>query len=208
VIELHNFLRFSIPRPKKGADAYINRDADNMHFFKGYSHRVITLPSRLFHVGIHWKKLAKTAPAAFILLTGMHRTFLTIVVTLLLAVTAGTRAGVVLDFWHSYTPPSTGTRHHNFHLTNYKRGLFFGSCGISTRSLRWGYTFDLEGDGPVYSPGRVTVTDEDFRSLTVAAGTITIDEKKMTAIIDLAIEQAGTTNRFAGNGTYRIKKSK
>jgi len=122
--------------------------------------------------------------------------------------TAPVRAGTVLDFWHDYTPPQTDEKHHGFHLANYKRGLFFGSCGISTRSLQWGFTCDLAGDGPVYEAGKLTLTGEDLKPIKIVAGRITIDGKQTTAVITLEVEQAGRTNQFIGNGTYRIKPLK
>jgi hypothetical protein len=66
------------------------------------------------------------------------------------------QAGTELDFWHSCAPPS-GPTHFSFHVANYKRGLFFGSCGISTRSLQWEYDVTLTGNGPVYQQDQIAV---------------------------------------------------
>ena len=119
-----------------------------------------------------------------------------------------TRAGTVLDFWHSYTPPQTTQPHYSFHLANYKRGLFFGSCGFSTRSQQWAFDVDLSGDGPVYEMGNMKISDDSLVKLNVVSGAITIDEKRTVATITLQVEQGGVTNQFTGNGNYAIVKLK
>ncbi len=115
-------------------------------------------------------------------------------------------AGTVLNFWHVYTPPLTGEPHYGFHLTDYKRGLFFGSCGISTRSLRWTYQFDLAGKREIYTPAQITLTTEVAMPVKIVSGRISVDAKQAKAEIALQIEQGGVTNAFVGNGTYSIIK--
>ncbi len=121
---------------------------------------------------------------------------------------AKAQAGTTLDFWHSYVPAEKRETHYGFHLTCYKRGLFFGSCGPSTKSLQWAFTFDLAGQGPVYPARQVSVSDDNSQPLRVVSGQVVIDEKRHTATIDLEVESAGRTNKFIGNGTYRIHRLK
>jgi hypothetical protein len=73
-------------------------------------------------------------------------------------VTTNIVAGTTLDFWHSYVRAQTQETHFGFHLSQYKRGLFWGSCGPSTKSLQWSFTFDLAGDGPIYATGQFSVS--------------------------------------------------
>jgi hypothetical protein len=121
-------------------------------------------------------------------------------------------AGTVLDFWHAYQHQPSGVTHFSFHIANYKRGLFFGSCGPSTRSLQWAYEVDLSGVGPVYGTNEITLST-DGRPLTVVAGTITISGKQDNATIQIQIQPPGTNYlgpalSFPGNGTHRISKLK
>src|SRR5438045_3700403 len=90
-------------------------------------------------------------------------------------------AGTVLDFWHSYAPPQTGQKHYSFRLTNYKRGLFFGSCGISTKSQQWAFNIDLAGDGPTYGKDQVSLSDDNAMPMAVVSGSVTIDGKQAFA---------------------------
>lgn len=129
-----------------------------------------------------------------------------IIIAAVLGATGVARAGTVLDFWHSYTPPQTGQKHWSFHLTNCKRGIFFGSCGISTKSLRWAYQFDLTGDGPDYAPSGIQLTDGDLKPVRIVAGKVVIGDRQGRAVVDLEVEQGGVTNRFIGNGTFKIRK--
>src|SRR5580765_4843427 len=69
-------------------------------------------------------------------------------------------AGTTLDSWHSYVHAQTRERHYGFHLAQCKRGIFWGSCGPSTKSLQWSFTFDLAGDGPVYDAKRISISDD------------------------------------------------
>jgi hypothetical protein len=120
---------------------------------------------------------------------------------------AEAHAEIKLDFWHSYTHQPSGVTHYSFHIASYKRGLFFGSCGPSTRSLQWEYDIDLSGNAPIYHKDQMTITSEGKR-VEVESGTITIDPKQRETTIDLRVKgPAGVTN-FFGNGTHRIGKLK
>jgi hypothetical protein len=122
----------------------------------------------------------------------------------LLTLTA--RGGTETSLWHAYTPPS-GEPHHAFMLSCYKRGIFFGSCGPSTRSLQWRYTFDLKGTGPRFTPDRIELkTEEGIAAFPAVTGEVLVDDKKKTARITLKILQAGMTNDFIGNGIYTLRE--
>ena len=125
-----------------------------------------------------------------------------------LLIAANIFAGTTLDFWHSYVHAQTGQTHHGFHLAKYKRGLFWGSCGPSTKSLQWSFNFDLAGGGPIYSSEQLSVSDDDGKQVHVISGQITTDLKRSTAKIAIVIESAGITNKFIGNGEYRIHEAK
>src|SRR4051812_30417450 len=73
--------------------------------------------------------------------------------------TTTARAGVEISLWHNYTPPS-GETHLAFHLTAYKRGIFFGSCGPSTHSFQWGYYIDMKGAGTRFNFDHIEITDD------------------------------------------------
>src|SRR6185369_5188827 len=91
-------------------------------------------------------------------------------------------AGTELRLWHTYTPPS-GESHHAFVLANYKRGIFIGSCGPSTRSLRWSYSIDMKGAGPRFTAEQIEIKDEaalEKAPVPAAAGEIVVDEQKKT----------------------------
>jgi hypothetical protein len=113
-------------------------------------------------------------------------------------------AGTTLDFWHPYVHAQTHERHYGFHLAQCKRGLFWGSCGPSTKSLQWSFTFDLAGDGPEYDAKQISISDDNGKSLRVVSGRLITTAKQSSAKIDLQIESGGRTNKFAGNGIYRI----
>lgn len=130
----------------------------------------------------------------------------------LLSAATNAQAGTELDFWHSYTHQPSGVTHFSFHIANYKRGLFFGSCGPSTRSLQWEYDVDLAGAGPVYKGEQITLRQEG-KQVPVASGTISVDAQQQHATIDLRTTQPGTNSpagatNFLGNGTHRIRKLK
>jgi len=125
----------------------------------------------------------------------------------LLSTPLGAPAATELDFWHSYTHQPSGITHYSFHIANYKRGLFFGSCGPSTRSLLWSYDVDLAGTGPSYRTNQIALTI-DGKSFPVLSGTIAIDLKQEKVIIDLQVERNGSAAPFVANGVHRINKSK
>jgi hypothetical protein len=123
---------------------------------------------------------------------------------LIMLTTARSFAGTTLDFWHSYTHAKTGDQHYAFTLASCKRGLFFGSCGISTRSQSWAFSFDLIGDGPVYTGDQLIVSDDGLKPVKIMSGGITMDAKHEYATINLQIDQGGAKREFVGNGRYHV----
>jgi hypothetical protein len=123
-------------------------------------------------------------------------------------VAPGVQGATTLDFWHSYRHAQAGETHYAFHLSQFKRGLFWGSCGPSTKSLQWSFNFDLAGEGPDYSAARVSVSDDNGQAVKIISGQVITDMKRMTAKIDIEFESGGHTNKFPGNGDYRIHKLK
>jgi hypothetical protein len=123
-----------------------------------------------------------------------------------LTVATSAFAGTTLDFWHSYVHAQDQQRHYGFHLAQYNRGLFVGSCGLSTKSLRWSFTFDLAGDGPAYDGNKISIADDNGKPVHIISGEVTLDAKRSSAKFQLQIESAGATNTFVGNGEYRIHK--
>jgi hypothetical protein len=126
----------------------------------------------------------------------------------LLAPTTILPAATTLNFWHSYIHALTREPHYGFHLDQFKRGLFWGSCGPSTKSLQWSFTFDLSGNGPVYDPKNICLSDDNGKTLQVVSGAITKTCERSIAKIDLQIETEGRTNNFIGNGTYQIHQAR
>lgn len=124
---------------------------------------------------------------------------------LLLSVLASAMAETKVDFWHSYVPPK-GAIHYSFQIASYKRGLFFGSCGPSTRSLLWEYDIDLTGPGPVYQKEQIVVR-ADLKPVEVTAGTIRVDTSSRQVTLDLHL-QSTSSIAFPGNGTYTTKALK
>ena len=125
---------------------------------------------------------------------------------------APVRAGTELNFWHSYLHQPDSVIHFSFHIANYKRGLFLGSCGPSTRSLQWGFDVDLAGPGPGYSRDQICIR-ADGKPVEVASGTVSITPNQQQATIALQLVQPGTNKpgtpiNFPGNGTHRIQKIK
>ncbi len=116
------------------------------------------------------------------------------------------RGETKLDFWHSYIQPN-GVLHYSFQIASYKRGIFFGSCGPSTRSLQWEYDIDLAGKGPVYQKEQIVITSEG-KPIEVLSGTITVDPKLNDATINLRVKVSGTGLSFPANGLHRIRKPK
>jgi hypothetical protein len=123
-------------------------------------------------------------------------------------VAASAFAATKLDFWHSYVHAQTKERHYSFHLAEYKRGLFWGSCGPSTKSLQWAFSFDLAGDGPVYSTRQFSVSDDNGKVVPIAFGQVATDVKRHTVKIDIEVVNGGLTNKFIGNGEYRIHQTR
>src|SRR5260370_23519409 len=103
---------------------------------------------------------------------------------------AEAHAETKLDFWHSYAHQPSGVTHYSFHIANYKRGLFFGSCGPSTRSLQWEYDVDLAGSGPVYEKPQVYITCEG-KQIEVFSGTVTFEPNQRQAQIYLRVKSRG-----------------
>ena len=97
---------------------------------------------------------------------------------------------------------SSGTSEKRLEIRNYKRGLFFGSCGISTRSLQWEYSFRLKGPGLVYAVDAITMQDGSLKNIPLSAGEIKLEAKRVS--LNLKIKQAGMENPFPHNGTYKL----
>ena len=123
-------------------------------------------------------------------------------------VAASALAGTTLDFWHSYVHAQTNEKHFGFHLARYKRGLFWGSCGPSTKSLQWAFNFDLAGDGPVYSTKQFSLSDDNGKVVHISSGQLATDARRHSIKIDIEVESEGRTNKFIGNGEYRIPPSR
>ena len=87
-------------------------------------------------------------------------------------------------------------------LESDRRGIFFGSCGPATKSLRWEFSFTLRGDGPAYGAPAIEMRDGSLRPAAVRSGSIVLTEKSIP--IDLAIEREGRTIPFPCNGQYRV----
>ena len=117
------------------------------------------------------------------------------------------RGETKLDFWHSYIHQPSRVIHYSFQIARYKRGLFFGSCGPSTRSLQWEYDIDLSGPGPVYQAGQIAITS-DLKKVDIASGSISIDAAHEHATVNLRLKSGAGVVEFPGNGTHPIKKTK
>jgi hypothetical protein len=135
-------------------------------------------------------------------LSSIFPAFLAVIV--LCTPAANANAATEVSLWHSYTN-QTGVVHFGFDLRKFKRGVFFGSCGPSTRSLQWEYGFDLKGNGPRFVKDDVELKDADFHPIPLASGNIVVDEKKSTIEITLQISTNGVAQSFVGNGTYRLR---
>ena len=99
-----------------------------------------------------------------------------------------------------------GSNQQTVWIKNYRRGLFFGSCGPSTHSLQWEYTSTLEGAGPTFPPKQITLRDGNLKSLPVEAGTVTLDAAGKNVTIDLRVSQDSTAVPVPHNGSYKVKK--
>jgi len=121
-------------------------------------------------------------------------------------VTVTAEAGIRLTS-HSYVHSPSGQRHVVFHLASYKRGLFFGSCGPSTRSLQWEYYLEMKGTGPSYAKEDIEVKDSNYRFLPLEGGSIVIDAKGHSVKISLTFKEDSGAKAFVGNGDYKIRTS-
>jgi hypothetical protein len=130
-----------------------------------------------------------------------------VVACVLFCGTASMCAEMKLDFWHSYIHQPSGVIHYSFQIANYKRGIFFGSCGPSTRSLQWAFDIDLAGKGPTYNKDQIKVTS-DTKRVEVVSGTVTIEAGERDATINLRVKSSGSEIQFTANGTHRIVKLK
>jgi hypothetical protein len=57
-------------------------------------------------------------------------------------------------------------------------------------------------------PGSFPYRDDNGKSLHVASGQVVTDLKRLVAKISIEVESAGRTNKFIGNGEYRIIRLK
>jgi hypothetical protein len=117
---------------------------------------------------------------------------------------APAHAGTRVSLWHSYTNQSHEV-HFAFDLKNYKRGLFFGSCGPSTYSLQWEYGFDLKGKGPEFTNNVIELKDGNLQPVNLDSGKIAVDERKQTIHISIKVSTNGAPQDFIGNGTYKLR---
>ena len=125
--------------------------------------------------------------------------------SLFLSLARITSAGTEVSLWHSYTNQPSGQIHFAFDLRNVKRGLFFGSCGPSTRSLQWEYGFELKGKTTEYAKDDIDLKDANFHLVPVDSGKILVDEKKSTIQITIKVSTNGVAQDFIGNGTYKVR---
>lgn len=116
----------------------------------------------------------------------------------------GAQASVELNS-HSYVHNPSGQVHVVFHLASYKKGLFFGSCGPSTRSLQWEYSLELKGEGPDYTTREIELRDSNCQVIQVDSGSIRLDHKKHRATIYILVKQNDQVREFVGNGVFKIK---
>ncbi len=114
-------------------------------------------------------------------------------------------AGTEVSLWYSYTNQPSGQIRFAFDLRNLKRGVFFGSCGPSTRSLQWEYGFELKGKTSEYAKDDIELKDANFHLVPVDSGKILVDEKKSTVQITIKISTNGVAQDFIGNGTYKLE---
>jgi hypothetical protein len=97
-----------------------------------------------------------------------------------------------------------GAHEREISLQSYRRGIFVGSCGPATKSLRWEFSFTLRGDGPVYAAPAIEMKDGGLNAIAVRSGSIALSDR--TLRIDLAIARDGRTVPFPYNGTYRVRR--
>jgi len=114
-------------------------------------------------------------------------------------------AGTEVSLWRSYTNQPSGQFRFAFDLKNLKRGVFFGSCGASTRSLQWEYGFQLKGKAAEYVKDDIELKDANFNLVPIDSGNILVDEKKATVQIAIKVSTNGAAQDFIGNGTYKLR---
>jgi hypothetical protein len=107
---------------------------------------------------------------------------------------------------HSYIHNPSGQIHFVFDLRRCKRGIFFGSCGPSTRSLQWEYHIELKGPGPTYTREEIEIKDGDLHPVPVESGTIVTDAKRGTSTIAVNTSDGTASREFVGNGTYAVRR--
>ena len=134
------------------------------------------------------------------------------VAILAIAITCCTKGLVSTEahLYGHYTNMVTAEAHYDIDLLNYKRS--FLDLSHDKKQPRWGYLFDLVGQGPHYSWHHLSVLDDiasarksSITFLHVASGDVTIDPDSHTMTIDIQVEQAGVTNQFIGNGRYEFR---
>jgi hypothetical protein len=113
-------------------------------------------------------------------------------------------AGTEVSLWRSYTNQSSQV-YRAFDLRNLKRGIFFGSCGLNTRSLQWEYGFQLKGDASEYPKDTIELKDANFHLVPLDSGSVVVNEKKSTVQIAIKINTNGVAQDFIGNGTYQLR---
>jgi hypothetical protein len=102
---------------------------------------------------------------------------------------------------------SSGRDEKTLEIKSFKRGLFFGSCGPSTRSLQWEYTFRLRGPGPRYPAAEIQLKDGSLAPIPVAGGEISIDPARRSATILIHVRHDTAEEVFPHNGQYKIKST-
>jgi hypothetical protein len=114
-------------------------------------------------------------------------------------------AATEVSLWRSYTNQPSGQFRFAFDLKNLKRGVFFGSCGASTRSLQWEYGFQLKGKAAEYAKDDIELKDANSHLVPVNSGKILVDEKRSTVQIIIKVSNNGVAQDFIGNGTYKLR---
>jgi hypothetical protein len=137
------------------------------------------------------------------MMSGMMRGVLGLLLFFSLAGVAS--AGTEVSLWRSYTNQPSGQIRYAFDLKNLKRGVFFGSCGPSTRSLQWEYGFELKGKASEYAKDDIELKDSNFHLVPLDSGKILVDEKKSTVQIAIKVSTNNVAQDFIGNGTYKLR---
>src|SRR6266404_2642463 len=113
--------------------------------------------------------------------------------------------GVVSSRAESEARIFEGGKEARIELKEYKRGLFFGSCGPSTKSVQWEYSFTLSGQGSAYTPKDIALKDGSLNPVEVTGGKISLDEKRKAVKIDIKIKKDGVVLDFPYNGHYKLR---